>query len=252
MMHTHAVEERSILQYWHSENVPDEIAKLTATFRACNPGLRHLVFDEAEAREFITQHFTTREVAAFDACAVPAMQADYFRYCAVFVLGGIYADADFRCLQPLQALIEKVEGGLLFRREPLGNLINGFFIFETPKHPLLRLAIDVATTNIETRVEHRVSVVTGPWIFSGLETVHRAGSIDSVRQRATGKPFEQFANSMLAAVSDYVQVEKAFEDVKVMSFDLAKNWLGHAEDLAYKQTDAHWVNWRRGGKDIFR
>ncbi|MGC1852020.1 MAG: glycosyltransferase [Solirubrobacterales bacterium] len=252
-MRARTIEERPIIQYWHSEEIPDEITELTATFRNLNPDLRHVVFDETGAREFITKHFTAREVAAFDACAVPAMQADYFRYCAVFVLGDIYADVDFRCLRPLSALIEKVSDGLLFRTEPEGSLINGFFLFEASEHPLLRLVLDVATTNIERRIEHRVNVVTGPWIFNGLEILRRVGSIDSARQQAAGAPFERFANSLLTVVSDCARLEEAFENVHILPFDVASNWIGSAgSPLTYRQTDAHWVNWSKSGRGIFR
>src|SRR5690348_1645791 len=91
-----------IIQYWHSEQVPEQIAELTATFRDLNPALPHLVFSEAKAEEFIAEHFEAREVAAFRSCAVPAMQADYFRYCAALALGGIYSDVSFYCRCPLE------------------------------------------------------------------------------------------------------------------------------------------------------
>jgi mannosyltransferase OCH1-like enzyme len=241
-----------IIQYWHKSDIPPEVAKLLKTFGECNPSMHHMVFSEERAREFIGENFSAREVAAFDACAVPAMQADYFRYCAVLELGGVYVDADFCCLRPFQPLIEQTNGGMLFRVEP-GNLINGFFLFETSGHPLLRLALDVATVNIERRAAQQVNVVTGPWIFTGLEILHRVGSIDAARQRAAGQQFEAFANSMLEAVVDYERVTEAFESLYVAPFSWAKRWIGNAESrLPYKDTEVHWVNWNRSGATIFR
>lgn len=103
-----------IIQYWDSGSPPEEVAELIETFREHNPDTPHLVFSESEAERFIAEHFGPREVEAFRACALPAMQADYLRYCAVFALGGIYADADCECHRALQPLVDRSEGGHLF------------------------------------------------------------------------------------------------------------------------------------------
>lgn len=242
-----------IVQYWHSPEVPSEITKLTTSFRNLNPSSRHVLFDECRARAFIAERFGAREVAAFDACAVPAMQADYFRYCAVFALAGVYADADFRCLRPLDPLIERLPGGTLFRSK-FGHLCNGFFVFKRPEHPFLRLALDIATANIERRVGQSVNVVTGPWVFLALEAVHRFGSLEETRRRVSlvsDEKLERIASSVLGAIGGYERVVEAFEDVTIAPLELP-NWIGHPDARpAYKQTDLHWVNWQRG-RSIFR
>ena len=92
-----------LIQYWHSEEIPDYIADWSASFRTHNPGLDHLIFDPATAETFIAKHFSPREVAAFRALAIPSTQASYLRYCAVLTLGGIYSDADFRCVGSLKS-----------------------------------------------------------------------------------------------------------------------------------------------------
>ena len=77
-----------LFQYWDTEDVPNYIADWFASFRKHNPGLDHRIFDQNSAETFIASNFTQREVAAFRACAVPSMQSDYFRYCAVLNFGG--------------------------------------------------------------------------------------------------------------------------------------------------------------------
>jgi len=241
----------ALVQYWHSEQIPTEIEALTATFHDLNPDLHHHVYCEAEAEEFIAAHFTSREVTAFRACAVPAMQADYFRYCAVLALGGIYADADFRCVQPLRELIGTTAGGLLFRREPKTTLINGFFVFDEPGHPLLRLTLDVATANIEHRAAKKVHAVTGPWIFTSLAALHRLGSFEA--GRSTGAGIHKLATVMVEAVGDFKRVVEAFERVRVVPFRAAMEWIGEAgTPLDYKQGNEHWIDWHERNGSIFR
>jgi hypothetical protein len=242
-----------LVQYWHSPEVPAEIAELTATFCDRNPRLRHLLFSEAAAAEFIAEHHGERELAAFRSCAVPAMQADYFRYCAMLTLGGVYADADLRCLRPLAPLIETVDGGLLFRREMSGNVINDFFVIRPPAHPLLRLTLDVASANIERRTSESIPAVTGPWIFSGLLALHRLGSFDALRRDVTGLGMNPLIETICDAVAEYGRVAAAFEGVRVERFETAMSWIAKTgTDLPHKRGETHWINWQKRGASIYR
>jgi hypothetical protein len=90
----------TIVQFWH------DLAKLPEDVRECisswskweNFGFSHRVFDAAGAREFISHTLGPGHVHAFTRCYHPAMQADYFRLCYLFVKGGLYVDADDVCI----------------------------------------------------------------------------------------------------------------------------------------------------------
>jgi Glycosyltransferase sugar-binding region containing DXD motif len=266
-----------IIQYWDAPPRPGYIAELLETFRERNPQMRHLVFDEVAAEELIAEHFTAREVAAFRACGVPAMRADYLRYCAVLALGGVYADVGFRCRRSLQALIDATGGGLLLRQDPEGFLINGFFLFNAAGHPLLRLALDVATANIERRPSQRVQMVTGPWIFSALWVLLRLGEDDALRRDAMehgierlAEPFVREAASMaptpagrkaippmveplFEAVGEYGRIAAAFEGVRIAPLETVTDLIDSSPDsLPYKRGETYWINWQRDGRTIFR
>jgi hypothetical protein len=259
-----------IVQYWDSGEPPREIADLLAGFGERNPGRRHLVFDQDQAAELIAAHFGERELTAFRACAVPAMRADYFRYCAILALGGIYADAGFRCLAPLQPLFDSPEQGALFRVEPRGYLLNGAFLFRTPGHPLLRLALDLATTNIERRPVEMVQMVTGPWVFTALWVLHRLNSDEAVAPhgladalRLTVEPLvptaaarqgiEPMIEPLFEAVGDLGRLAQAFQGVRIAPFDaLADRIAQPDEPLLYKEKETYWINWQRRGRSIFR
>jgi hypothetical protein len=155
------------------------VRELIDSFPANNPGFDHLVFDEGAAENFIGERLSRREVAAFRSCALPAMQSDYFRYCAVWALGGIYADADCECVGSLAPLVQESSGGELFTSAQNANvLVNGFFVFTQEEHPFLRLLIDVVTELIERRMEDRLALITGPWTLSALYEIARTGSLD--------------------------------------------------------------------------
>jgi Glycosyltransferase sugar-binding region containing DXD motif len=252
----------TISQYWNTELVPDYVAELFGTFRTLNPDLRHIVLDEAETERFIAERFGARETAAFRACAVPSMQSDYFRYCMVLAHGGVYADADFRCLQPVQPLIDCLEGGEIFLGptvHPLNGRLtkrvwSGFLAFKRPGHPFLELALEIATANIEARIAERVWPVgehvreaiwltVGPGVFTLMRFIHDWGSFDAFIDGVAGSSAEPFAGLYCEVIGEYERIVEAFNGVRVSSNEAMFSWVGRPESpLPYKETDVHWHN----------
>jgi GT2 family glycosyltransferase len=249
-----------IFQYWHSPEIPAEVADLTTTFRDQNPALRHVVLCEEQATEFIARRFTSREVDAFRACAVPAMQADYFRYCAALAAGGVCADADIRCQRPLRDLIASTDRGALFWRAG-EEVVNAFFLFRSPGHPLLRLALDMATRSIEDRIVEDVWAVTGPWIFTALVGLHRFGSVDAMLREAAGlkdvrppvlrkvarlRAMEPAWSHLLQGIDAHERIAEAFDGVRMLPWreQLDPNF-EHVTGLSFKEDEGHWARWQR-------
>jgi hypothetical protein len=239
--------EMRIIQYWHSEPPPEDVAALLSTFRIHNPTCRHHVFSRRTAEHFIAQNFSSREVAAFQACAVPAMQADYFRYCALWKLGGIYADADMRCLRPLGPLLERAERAAFFCR-PTNNIVtNGFIAAPVPGLPLLRFALDIATFNIESRAHKGVWLATGPGIFSTLYGIHRSGSLeayfDSLAERPEGfrEELRHLAHTVYARTPG--KLDELLEGVGFHTISDRDAYVV-SNRLAYKDEETHWTSWK--------
>jgi hypothetical protein len=253
----------AIVQYWDSEEIPDYVADLLAGFGQADPEMSHLVFSRRKADELIATRFGERELGAFRACAVPAMQADYFRYCAIHALGGAYADADFRCLASLRPLLSGPPGGTLFGRAELPQrwrtpefewrervgpyrvVMNSLFAFPSPGHPLLELAIEVATANIESRVAENVAVVTGPAVFTSLYLLRELGSFDAYVAYAAGGVLEPSAAVLCETVGEHDRLADAFAGVSIAPETATRAWVaGSDTPLPYKSTEAHWVNTR--------
>lgn len=241
--------DQSIIQYWHSEEIPSYIGERVETFREHNPDMRHLVFSERTAGELIAERFGERHAKAFRACAVPAMQADYFRYCGVHALGGVYADADFASARPLRPLLSDGEGQLF--EQPSGPVLNGLFAFRAPGHPFLAMAVEVATTNIENQLSNSVALTTGPAIFSGLLQLHRSESLESLRESAgpRWRPiiescWEPLVDAFSRALQDHGPVAKALQGVHVSTRAQMLTWVKRPEtELPYKSADDYWANW---------
>ncbi len=230
----HINSELPIIQYWHSEQPPERIRDGLASFAEVNPSLRHLVFNESSAGDFIAEHLSAREAAAFHTCAVPAMQADYFRYCAGLVLGGLYADADLRCVADVRPLIHRAEGTLFARREPseraaallrypyrVGpycDVDNSPFAFRQPGHPLLGLTVEIATAIIEKRIADGVQGVwltAGQGIFTSMYLLDRLGSVDAFLDYVDGSALEPSASLFCELVGGHSTVATVLSGVDI-------------------------------------
>ncbi|HEX3174182.1 MAG TPA: glycosyltransferase [Solirubrobacterales bacterium] len=225
--------------------------KLFARISEHNPDMRQMIFSQTTAKMFLETHLGAREVAAFEACAVPAMQADYFRYCAVHVLGGFYCDADCICTGSLLPLLE-ADGILVESMRLPETLNNNLFAFKDPGHLFPKLAMDIATAAIENRLSERVSAVTGPFIFNLLWRGFKRGSFDAWLQEAKGtsglvgeeKGVARQVKAIRLAVGDYTRLAGAFDGVRVLAWaDLLDVITPGSNQLAYKETRNHFPNW---------
>ena len=85
-----------IVQFWHDLNkIPDDVQECLNSWEPLKKqGFKRILFDDAEARDFISKQLGDTYVSAFDLCHHPAMRCDYFRLCYIVTYGGFYIDAD--------------------------------------------------------------------------------------------------------------------------------------------------------------
>lgn len=251
-----------IIQYWDTDAIPGDVATLLDSFRRHNPDFEHRVYSESSAERFIAEHFGPRELRAFQACAVPAMQADYFRYCAMLIMGGVYADADYHCTRSLQPLLDRCNGGVLFLRpdehvlmgREAKRVLNGFLAFRRPGHPFLQLTLEVATANIEARIAERtwregervpaaIWLTVGPGIFTSLRLISNWGSFETFVEATAGTHAEPFAGLYCEVIGDYGRLQDAIQGIEFGSFAEMLTWVDHpCVPPAYKETERHWQN----------
>lgn len=88
------------MQFWHDlGQLPEDVRECISSWsRWKTSGIDHRVFDAADAERFISRSLGLDHARAFERCYHPAMQADYFRLCYLFVEGGLYVDADDVCI----------------------------------------------------------------------------------------------------------------------------------------------------------
>ncbi len=102
----------NIIQFWDSEELPDDVRELTEGWRRSAVDYSYTLFNKNSARDFICSNFPSYITFAYDQCDHPAMKSDYFRLAYLYICGGVYVDADDMNKVPLP-LIENDRNDLL-------------------------------------------------------------------------------------------------------------------------------------------
>ena len=85
---------KRIIQIWGgSLDLPLSSKASAANVRLLNPDFEYLLFDDEKMEAFIDEHFPEYKYM-FDLFRFPIQRFDFFRYLAIYRLGGFYFDMD--------------------------------------------------------------------------------------------------------------------------------------------------------------
>jgi mannosyltransferase OCH1-like enzyme len=136
---------RRIIQTGKSSDLPLAARAAVANVRLLNPDFEYCFFDDAQVEAFIDTHFAQyRKVV--DAFPVRIQRYDFFRYLAIYHLGGFYFDLDVFLAASLDDLLdhgcvlpfEELTVQPFFRRERNLDWEVGNYAFgAAPGHPFL-------------------------------------------------------------------------------------------------------------------
>ena len=84
-----------IFQTWHTKDLPPRMKNAVEMVKKLNPKFEHFLFDDNECREFIKNNFPEPVLEAFDGLIPGAYKADLWRYCVLYIHGGIYMDIKY-------------------------------------------------------------------------------------------------------------------------------------------------------------
>lgn len=139
------------------------------------PEYVHHLYDDADCRAFIAAHFDAEVLQAYDALIPAAFRADLWRYCVIFVNGGVYMDAKYRLTRPLDDWLPGNDDGVFvlerdlpgFWREGEFGIHNAFFAC-APGDPMLYGCIRQIVRNVQARVlDRRDGLHSAPLFVTG-------------------------------------------------------------------------------------
>ena len=86
----------NIFQTWHTKLLPKYMYDTVLTIKRMNPRFTHYLFDDSDCERFIATHFKADVLNAFRSLIPGAYKADLWRYCVLFINGGIYLDIKYK------------------------------------------------------------------------------------------------------------------------------------------------------------
>ena len=141
---------RKIFQTWETKPLSDEFMTLPQSWINHNPTYEHILFDKNDREEFIKQNFDASVFNAYCRIIPGAFKADLWRYCVLYIHGGVYADIDTICRCSIDTILKDYEFMTVVDiTNRVGyNLLNAF-IATIPKHPIMLNCIHRIVYNVE-------------------------------------------------------------------------------------------------------
>ncbi len=212
---------KRIAQYWDPLPPPRDVAALMRNWINLNPDWEYRLFDDVAAAEFLRAHATPDALAAYRGAIHVAQRADIFRLAYLASEGGVYADADDRCLAPVASWAPP-EASFVGYLELCGAVANNC-LAAAPGHPVIMRALAGAIEAIERGENDRIWQSTGP----GLLT-------------------RAFA---LAVAADKDRGAALLEESVILDLGALQRSVAIHCHLAYKKSGRHWARAELGRRD---
>lgn len=149
---------RIIHQVWVGGPVPDQIADWMDTWKAQHPGWEYRLWGDGDFGWLRHRDLFDRaeEIASG---SEGQFRSDLARYEILHEHGGVYVDADFECLRPIDDLLDAEFFTAWERDKWWANMAIAGAI---PGHPFLDKLIDGIPANVARRAGRRPNWLTGP------------------------------------------------------------------------------------------
>ncbi|KAG2388530.1 hypothetical protein C9374_000694 [Naegleria lovaniensis] len=134
------------------DQIPLSMKQAMNSFKVLNPDYSHKYFGDDAALQILIDNFgnDSDEVFAFRNLIPGAFKIDFWRYAMLWLFGGFYADADMMLLEPFEKWISP-NSTFIIPLEKIGFGFHNGFIGSVPKHPILRIAMDMVIYNVKNK-----------------------------------------------------------------------------------------------------
>lgn len=145
----------NIFQTWKTKDLKHGMKDAVDKLKATNPEFKHYLYDNDDCRAFIEKYFEKDVLTAFD-CLIPgAYKADLWRYCVLYIYGGVYLDIKFVPVNGFKLinLMDKEHFCLdIIRSWDMNNygLYNAIMITK-PNNIILKQCIDRIVINVKNK-----------------------------------------------------------------------------------------------------
>ena len=156
----------NIFQTWHTKNLPPLMNKNVELIKSSNPAFKYHLFDDEDCYNFIKENFDETTLDAFNRLIPGAYKADFWRYCVLYKIGGIYLDIKYKPVNGFKFINLTEKEQWVLDADKIG-IYNALMVCK-PGNPILLKAINQIIENVNNNYfgDHCLKP-TGPLLLSG-------------------------------------------------------------------------------------
>jgi len=165
----------NIYQTWATLDLPPKMRETVEELKTTNPEFKHYLYDDNMCRDFIKEYFNKDVLYAFDKLKPGAYKADLFRYCILYINGGIYLDIKYKCVNGFKLLY--LTNKEYFVRDRLRNDEHGIYqalLSCYPYNNILLKCIHSIVNNVKNNYyildDSDDLMITGPFLMNKFLT----------------------------------------------------------------------------------
>lgn len=163
----------NLFQTWHTLDLPPKMKENVELLKRQNPEFTHYLYDDKMCRDFIRDHFHEDILWAFDKLNPGSYKADLWRYCVLYIHGGIYLDIKYKCVNNFKLIqLTNKEYWIKDRLYPFNSKDAKYGIYQgllicLPKNNILFDCINCVLNNCKYSLYNNNDLsVTGPHLFT--------------------------------------------------------------------------------------
>lgn len=165
---------RNIFQTWVTKTLPTYMGINVDLLKKFNPEFKHHIFDDNDCYEFIRDNFDPDVLEAFVNLIPGAYKADLWRYCVLYIHGGIYLDIKFKCSHGFKLINLLKNESFCLDRDGFWKDKKSFGIYNAvmvckPQNKFLLRCIEQIVKNVNSNYYgHNSLYPTGPGMLGDL------------------------------------------------------------------------------------
>jgi len=185
---------RIIIQTNEKSEIPQKMMDASNALIATNPEYEYVYYNDQDSRRFIEENFDQDVIDAYNDVVPGAYKADLFRYCFLWVHGGVYIDMGMLPINALDKIIRSDDAFIAPEDNGEPRRIYNAFMACTAKHPIIGKAIMLATKNITNRTYTRNPLgITGPLLLGDAFVKVMEEEVDFDRDYGNGVRIIRFS-----------------------------------------------------------
>ena len=175
----------NIFTHWHTKDLKPGMLKAVNMMKETNPEFNFYLYDNDDCRAFIKKNFDKEVLIAYD-CLIPqAYKSDLWRYCILYIYGGVYYDIKFIPVNGFKLIniMDKehfvLENYISKPNTDYPGIFNGLIISK-PNNIILKDTINQIVENVKIKYYGNIPVEpTGPFLLSKkYKSYERYNNID--------------------------------------------------------------------------